>query len=435
MPRIRPKFIGQVGESDGVTWSDLGYGPNDLAMPIQFNDPFIRDAFGRVRTSNPQSQFESYFRLDKDPIQWGELTANGATVTHVPNEGVVDLDCTTTIGSRAVFQTKRYMTYQPGKSLLILLTGVLNTAAASGGTRSRIGYFDDNIDKVVDSGGNGFFFQLDGTALSVVRRSFSSGTQVDTVTPQASWNMDPMDGTGPSGITIDTTKSQIFFMDIEWLGVGSVRMGIVHNGQPYYVHTFHHANIVSTTYMTTASLPLRYEIEVTGIVAAAPKMKAICNSVISEGGLNPTGRPFSAFRTTSETINFREEPLISIRLKNTGTRTNILMTKMVVMSTSRANGAWYLRHGGAIATPTWTSVDPNSFVEFDEISNTYTTQGSVKDSAFFSNNQDYNESLLKSSIMLPMSEIDGTPIEYTIGARSVAANETFWASMSWVEII
>jgi hypothetical protein len=155
----------------------------------------------------------------------------------------MDLAVTTTSGSKVYRETLRVFPYQPGKSLLILSTFVFNEAKTN--LRQRAGYFDNN---------NGFFLELSGTTLSFVRRSYVSGTLVETKIPQSDWNTDKLDGTGLSGITLDMTKAQILWSDMEWLGVGSVRMGFVIDGVLITCHTFNHANIISSTYITTATL-------------------------------------------------------------------------------------------------------------------------------------------------------------------------------------
>jgi hypothetical protein len=138
---------------------------------------------------------------------------------------------------------------------------------------------------------------------------------------QANWNGDKLDGTGPSGITLDLTKTQILFFDVEWLGVGNVRCGFIINGQSIICHTFQNANIGTTVYMQTATLPLRYEITNTGATASSSTLTMICATVISEGGYDqvtspqiarPTGNGVTIANNTGLTFT----PLISIRLNS-----------------------------------------------------------------------------------------------------------------------
>jgi hypothetical protein len=203
------------------------------------------------------------------------------------------------------------MPYQPGKSMLILTTFCMNAAKAN--LRQRIGYFDDN---------NGIFLEKNGTSNpSFTIRTNTSGTPVDTNTAsQSSWNGDKLDGTGPSGLTLDLTTVQIFWTDLEWLGVGNVRCGFVINGQLIVCHTFQCANQAGKTkvYMETAILPVRYEIENTDTTATSSTLKQICSTVISEGGYQQTVQDTIARRTAIlGTISTTFLPLVSIRLKST----------------------------------------------------------------------------------------------------------------------
>ena len=206
-----------------------------------------RDAFGRLRISEPFTLFDSSFRFGDNTFNWSTYQTSGdAVVSHLANESSMSLYLGTTADEEIIRETKTVFQYQPGKSLLILNTFVM--AAAKANLRQRVGYFGAN---------NGFYFEQNGTDYNIVRRSYSNGSIDNTAIAQADWNVDPLDGTGPSKITADFSKSQIFWMDVEWLGVGSVRTGFVINGQFIICHIFHHANIADKVYMTTATLPLR----------------------------------------------------------------------------------------------------------------------------------------------------------------------------------
>ena len=236
------------------------------------------DAFGRLRVSNPLTIFDSKSIMSKNNL-FDESTANGGTVTYTANKSTVNLNVTEAANSKTIRQSKRVMSYQPGKSLLIFNTFVMNTQTEN--LKQKVGLFDAN---------NGIFFQDTGTGYQIVRRTYTSGAAVDTEVNQSSWNGDKLNGSGPSGFTLSADKSNILFIDIEWLGVGSVRVGFVINGQLITAHTFNNANSLTTVYMQTANLPIRYEIERTGTLTAGTyTLQQICSSCISEGGYSPEG--------------------------------------------------------------------------------------------------------------------------------------------------
>jgi hypothetical protein len=285
------------------------------------------DAFGRLRTSEPLTLFDSQNRYAKDP-QFDESLSGSATCTHLANESSVAMNITTASGDQVIRQTKRVFPYQPGKSLLVMCTFAM--AAGATNLRQRVGYF--NAD-------NGVFLQQNNNALSFVVRTYTGGSASDArAVAQADWNGDKLDGTGSSGITLDITKTQIFFIDFEWLGVGSVRCGFIIDGKYIVAHTFNNANSLSSVYMQTAILPVRYEITATGTVAAAKTLKQICSTVISEGGYEQKSALTWARRTTEVTgIGTSFVPLVSIRLKSANLGAVVIPNGFSFMPTSASD--------------------------------------------------------------------------------------------------
>jgi hypothetical protein len=84
---------------------------------------------------------------------------------------------------------------------------------------------------------------------------------VDTKTPQNQWNIDKCDGTGPSGVTLDLSKMQMFYMDYSWYGAGTIRYGFRNTkGDVFYAHRTVNVNQNTEAYMRSGNLPGRYEI-------------------------------------------------------------------------------------------------------------------------------------------------------------------------------
>lgn len=262
------------------------------------------DAFGRLRTSAPYTLFDSSHRYE-DNGRWATFTANGGSTAHNANESSI-LMTVTGAGSKVYRETKRVFSYQPGKSLFVLNSFVFAPQAT--GLRQRVGLFGVN---------NGVFLENDGTGNFLVLRSNITGTPSDAnKVAQANWNVDPFDGTGPSGITLDTSKANLMWMDVEWLGVGDVRFGFVVDGKFHLAHQFHNTNVNASVYMTTSTLPIRYEIENVSATASAT-MKQICSTVMSEGGYEKKVRRKVAVRDTfvsASTTAFT--PIIAYRLNS-----------------------------------------------------------------------------------------------------------------------
>ena len=236
------------------------------------------DAFGRLRVSNPLTIFDSKNVMSKNTLFDESLSGSGG-VTYTANKSTVNLNVTEVSGDKVIRQSKRVMSYQPGKSLLNLNTFVMNTLTAN--LKQKVGMFDAN---------NGIFFYADGETLKIVRRTYVTGSAADTEKSQSEWNGDKLDGTGKSGYTLDPTKASILFMDFEWLGMGSVRVGFVIDGKFIVAHTFYNANDLSTVYMQTANLPIRYEIETAATLAAGTyTLQQVCSTTMIEGGYAPEG--------------------------------------------------------------------------------------------------------------------------------------------------
>ena len=249
---------------------------------IKLTDSPNIDAFARLRVSNPETLFDSKQLYDNNPLFWddAEVTGGGTTSVHSSDTASTVMGVAATTAGKRVRQTFMSFNYQPGKSQLILMTGTLDKSGGGTGITRSFGQFNDK---------NGIFLKDDEGVYTAVIRSFTSGAAVDTEVVQSAWNLDAMDGTGESGITLDFTKSQILMFDYEWLGVGRVRFGFVINGIPVYVHEFNHANILSGVFMSVPNLPLRYEIENDG-TGAASTLEQICASVMTEGGNQELGR-------------------------------------------------------------------------------------------------------------------------------------------------
>ena len=128
------------------------------------------DAFGRLRVSNPLTIFDSKNVMSKNTLFDESLSGSGG-VTYTADKSTVNLNVTTVSGDKVIRQSKRVMSYQPGKSLLILNTFVMQTPEEN--LKQKVGTFDAN---------NGIFFTADETTLKIVRRTYTSGVSAVSYT-------------------------------------------------------------------------------------------------------------------------------------------------------------------------------------------------------------------------------------------------------------
>ena len=327
------------------------------------------DSFGRLRVSNPYTLFDSKNRY-YDHSQFSNTTSGTANITYDANSSTFNLNVGSASGDKVYNQSFLNFPYQPGKSLLILETFSMN--AKKSGLRQRVGYFTWQ---------NGIYFQMagdatDGTDKAFVIRSFSSGSIVENIVYQKDWNGDKLDGSGASGITLEPTLVQIFWIDIEWLGVGSVRCGFVIDGQFILCHSFHHANTANiagetdntTTYMTTATLPLRYEIENTGASGSSSALRQICQTVMSEGGFNEITRTETAgtgvndMTLSSGNVYY---PVVSVRLASGRTEAIVVPNQVDILGVGEAYYRWVLLRNATLTGATWANTSASGTVQID----------------------------------------------------------------------
>ena len=365
------------------------------------------DAFGRLRVSEPYTLFDSSNRYAVDN-QFDTSTVTGGSITFLPNEAAVRMDVTTASGAEVVRQSYRSMLYQPGKGLLVLATFVMNAAKTN--LRQRVGYFGTQ---------NGLYFELNNTTKAFVMRTYVGGS-VDNTTrrvEQSSWNGDKLDGTGASGLTLDLTKPQILWFDFEWLGVGNVRCGFIINGQYIVCHTYQTANVYGTSvYMTTAILPLRYEITNTAATADASYLKQICSSVMSEGGLEPASIDHCAIRTTALTgVGTTLVPLVSIRLASTALGAVVLPSAVKVIPISADNFEIQLVKNATLTGASYSAVASDANVEFD-VAATAMTGGTIVQI-------DYTASSNQGTT--PLNPIAAFNWDYQLGASLAGASDVY----------
>ena len=388
------------------------------------------DAFGRQRVSNPLTLFDSSHRF-RDNNLWSTATTGTASATFNANQGLVNLTVNSAINAEVVRETTKVFAYQPGKSLLVMNTFVMEPAKT--GLRQRVGYYGAS---------NGMYVELDGSTLNLVERTSVGGSLAENRVAQSSWNGDKLDGTGASGLTLDISKAQIFWMDIEWLGVGSVRLGFIINGQYITCHTFHHANIIASTYITTASLPVRYEIKNIAGTSGNSTLKQICSTVISEGGYELRGLqqainiPVNTPRTLGTAGTYY--PVVGLRLKTSTLDAIVILTAISMMPISTGAYAWQVRASGTVSGGAWVSAGADSGVEYN-LTGTSTSGGRILASGYFNaSNQGVTQvDILKEALFkfqLERNGLTGVPYEIALVIASDSSDDTVVASVDWEEV-
>lgn len=403
---------------------------------LALDSTFSPDAFGRLRISEPVTIFDSQLQYDNQPLLWEEKISGSANCVHLPNESSSQMNVSTADGDSVIRQTYDYFRYQPGKSQRILLTGVFGSPQAN--TEKYIGYGDAK---------NGIFMGQDNTGMFVLLRSNITGTPSDSrKIYQSNWNLDTLDGSGPSGLTMDPTKSIIIDIDMEWLGVGRVRIGSNINGVTYYVHEFLNANVYDSVYMTTANLPCRYEIKNVGTAPSSSSMKHICSQVMSEGGVEDTlAYPFSTTLTGVSIGNGigNENLVFSARhrllFKGIENRAKFRPVGFDIAPETNNDITFRIIYNPTITGGSWVDVDTNqSIMEYNNTSTSFSGGLNILTGHVFGGTgQNAARPLSKNiSSRLPFGlNIDGdTAIPLSLAAYADGAGATATLTVAWEEL-
>ena len=412
---------------------------NDVYRPMEKSDlsfanseaPTNFDAFGRMRVCEPVTLFESQHRYS-DNGKWNNLISGTAASNYLINESSVQL--TASNGGSITRESNLVFNYQAGKSLLIMSSFAFS--ASTVGVEQRIGYFNAS---------NGIYLLQDGhtDGAAFVLRSYASGAVVETIERQKNWNFDKFDGNGGSGRVLDLTKANIFWMDIEWLGVGAVRCGFVVDGKLILGHIFYNDNRNDTVYMTTAILPLRYSLS--NSTATSPFIKQICNTVISEGGHNPESitynqesSPITIQRTTSASNADKGKSYnaISIRLTSGKLDGIIIPNGISLLSDSAKLYQWSLiKNATFVTSPTWLDHSGCITTQYT-VTDSQVTGGLIVKAGYITNASD---SLVLSdfgSTHLQLGRtLSGVSDTYTFAIASDSTSAKFNAILSWYQII
>ena len=334
---------------------------------ISYSDTGALDAFSRLRTSQPNVILSIQSQYDANPIQMeAGATGTGVSASYSTSTRMVQLSATSGSGTSFI-QTYQYSPYQPGHSQFIGMTGVLGTGV--NGCTKDFGYFDSN---------NGVIYRQNGTgSLQFILRTSTGGSVSDAnIVNQSAWTLDKMNGTGPSGITLDVTKAFILIIDLQVLGMGRVRVGFDVDGIICYAHQFVNANNLTVPCMQTATLPIGVVLTSTASTTANCYFK--CATVQSEGGtLDRYGYGNTTPETTVTAGNGTRVPLVAVRPKTTfngiTNRTLFILDTISIFVTGNMDIQWELVVGGNYSGQTWADVATGfSAFEYTSVPGAYT---------------------------------------------------------------
>ena len=409
----------------------ISFSSGDLNVKIDDIGQKHLDMFHRLRTSEPNTIFDSKQLHDKLPLFWDESITDGsgnATSTHSTTDASTTMHVES--GDTIIRQTKTHWGYQPGKSQFCIYTANLLSSGSATGVKGRVGSFTAT---------DGVFWEYDAGAISAVVRKGSSDTKVAST----AFNFDTLDGSGPSGVTLDPTKTQILWIAYEWLGVGSVAYGIFIDANPIIAHITHHANIATSVYMATPNLPVRYEISST---SATAEMQHICSTVISEGGSQENGPIVGDSLSTTVVeagVANTIYAIMGLRLKSTHLDATVRIEDFNLLDVQGKRSEYFIAVNPTIAGAfAWTDVANSACQTGRSAGGTQSAETVTADSWDTRFNIGYLSTADKKasraggdvpSALALGSTIGGTPDEFVLCIKAYENNPDVLAAINWRE--
>lgn len=384
IPDPSEKRISLVYNSDSGAFQALDFSKIDDIESLLRNSSSSTniDAFGRLRVSEPFTLADYSHVYGEETELLTKTNGSNSSISFNILKAKAVLQVGTGSNDFTIHQSRMYHHYMPGKSQVSLQS--FNFTGNRVGTNKRIGLFDDR---------NGIYFMQSGDgSLYFGLRSSVSGSIIDELVSQDTWNKDTCNGNGFSEFDLNPTKTQLLWMDYEWLGVGTVRVGFINEGKFITAHQFYNSNIKDSVYISNPNLPVRCEIRnYSGSASMGiDSMDQICATVFSEGGYTEAGVDFAARTTGYRNITAGSTmPVIAIRLK-TGyygqpNRSIARLGSSQLYSADQlcSYEFWRLPSGGSIIGGSWVSAGDDSVVEYNINATGYNLSGANMFSAGF----------------------------------------------------
>ena len=386
-------------------------------------------AFGDVRTAELSPIFQNSFEYTVTNTEIGNIEVAGSGAVTQADAMLV---CTTgaTTGSTAEWESAHNAKYRAGLGGLFRGTAMFTTGVD--GTEQALGLTDAEGSNA--SFENGYAVGYSGTTFGFLRWQ----NDVLITVAQADWD-DPMDGTGPSGMTLDPTKLNVYFIQFQYLGAGAIVLWVESDttGRMVKAHTIQYANqnIVPSVYMPNFH-PMLHVLNGTTTSNIVAKSASMAYFIEGKSKFLELQQPtFTSERRTKTSVT-TEVAIFTIRNKtNYAAKLNHIDIVLAGLSSSIEAGAnnnlgavRVVKNATLGGTPSWTDIQAtNSVCEIDTAGTTVTGGTTLLDSDLAGKNDRAAANLLGYEIIIsPGSTI-------TVAGLS-AASATFKASLLWKEL-
>lgn len=365
--------------------------------------------------------FDAVFDVASNTDRFDTVTNGTATVARDSTANCIVMKAPAN-NDIAIFQQKTYVKTSSSSSRVVNFVANLDpysSIAANNNITIMAGCFDSSVQKTDSAYGNGFFFKYKKGQFSVVQRL----QNVDTEITQSAFNLDTLDGTGLSKLTLNTAISNSFIIVYENY---AVNMGIITNGSIVFAHRF-------TVQTSVQSMPIRFELQnnLTTTPTLVPEAHVYSCSISSSGpqmkGVNKSIGLRASPRDISTTQN--NFPVLSVRLKAQNARASANLLGLHVHST--VDMYYEIVLNGTLTSAQWVPSSANSLTEYDRSARTI-TGGTVVTSGYISQKTTMDVRLTD---CLPLSStITGVCDIYTLNVVCLMASGVIWTAIDVQEI-
>jgi len=372
MPTLNPVLTGgngtptyNLGIAETYSWIPV---QNDQNRPMYARAVYplgttfgktAKDVIGNLKVSQAQNIYEANFEYSSQPLRWESLNIGAGSISHVPGMGAVKMQILS--GNDVnVRQSRPYHRYQPGKSMY--MASAVNFGGPYIGQFQRVGFFDDANGMFIEQGTPGSSYNTganyvsNGTLTAITTAAASSNPNGTTGINQSlsannpsgmyiCWRTDSnpyaVNGNASTAVytdykisldqwsdpykiagTLNWNDLQMIWMEYSWYGAGTLRWGVLINGEPYILHEQGMGNFQPYAWARTGNLPVRYEQRDTTGINQPSTMLHYGVSVIVDGLLDPQ-RGFTYSYGTSAIMPIaggaNRKPLVSLRPRQMGT--------------------------------------------------------------------------------------------------------------------
>jgi hypothetical protein len=351
-------------------------------------------------------------------------TTLNTTGTATQANALAVLQTGTGVAGSAKLESKTPARYVGGTGLFASWTALFTTGVAN--SQQEIGIGDDN---------DGFFFAYVGSTFGVLHRL--GGSDADFI-PQASWNGDKFDGTGPSGVVLDKTKLNIFKVQFLYHGAGPI-IFLISDGVRYQVcHTISYANLHTVPHLSNPTLPLHMKVINSGNATNLTLKSASCG-IYAEG---KSGTIFPPVIGLTGSVNnaksgvTTETSVVTVQNKASNvygaTNTNRVRIQLTAANFSSTSGGAspvkfrLVRNTTLGGAPSYTDYDTNTSVVSSDVAGT-TLTGGLEDYSTTINGQTNTQIDLTSfGIVLNPGDIETLAVS--------GSNIQGFASIQWIEL-